>query len=337
MELNGLLRLLFVMASAALAVAACGDADQGGGPPKITDTGDAPIISTAMLPPVAKTVRSGDVTAHFSGSDVDPEALPMGITDLWFTFEGDGAAYFFTPEGELTFSDYRFEIFSPDGEHILLLQDRHGPYHIVALAELRDYLAGKAKPAHVFGETGASDGQAYVHSDGAWSNDDHVRYVVTCCGEDQTKSYYLPFPDYRPKESDDVVVDYRQSMIGQLADLPLAERSSIPTLINELRARQRNPKRVSGEWENGQMQLGANEREYTPSDDELAIAVLGDRLTDALAESSVSDVSALLDEADIERGTLIYDHFDFRHVDVLGSGRFFYASPPIARTVRLPG
>ena len=35
------------------------------------------------------------------------------------------------------------------------------------------------------------------------------------------------------------------------------------------------------------------------------------------------------------RRVLVYNRFIFRHVDVIGSGRFFYASPPIPTVVEI--
>ena len=55
----------------------------------------------------------------------------------------------FRPLGELYFSDWSFEVFSPDGKWALLLQDRFGRYHVVSTQNLRAYLEGTVPPDKV--------------------------------------------------------------------------------------------------------------------------------------------------------------------------------------------
>jgi hypothetical protein len=87
-----------------------------------------------------------------------------------------------------------------------------------------------------------------------------------------------------------------------------------------------------GAMEAGQQQLGANEQEYRPSDAELVAAEAGDRLSAALQgadDATKTAVSAALN------GTVTFRRFDYRQVDVPGSGRFVYASPPQNATLPL--
>ncbi|MEW6434893.1 MAG: hypothetical protein AB1730_25615 [Myxococcota bacterium] len=127
-------------------------------------------------------VACGAVTAVFSGN---AEALPAnppppksyGVESLAFRF-ADGSSKGFAPTGQLFFSDWRFDIFSPDCEWVALLTDHYGPYHLVKTAELAGYLTGKVKPVVVraAGET------ASVHSDGAWTGDGAFEFFASCCG-----------------------------------------------------------------------------------------------------------------------------------------------------------
>ncbi len=83
--------------------------------------GDGDILegqTQSTLPPAIHTVASRGVTAHFGGENPPNDiSLKLGVSVLWFTFEGEGIPYVFKPEGELFFSDWRFDLFSPDGAH----------------------------------------------------------------------------------------------------------------------------------------------------------------------------------------------------------------------------
>ena len=81
------------------------------------------------------------------------------------------------------------------------------------------------------------------------------------------------------------------------------------------------------------MQLGADAQEYRPSDAELVTAEAGDRLSAALNgadDATKVSVSAVLGPDPAARN---YKRFDFRHSDVMGSGRYFYSSAPKDATV----
>ncbi len=84
----------------------------------------------------------------------------------------------FRPLGELYFSDWSFEVFSPDGKWALLLQDRFGPYHVVSTQNLRDYLEGTVPPDKVEQAFVPSGLAALVHSNGRWVSDTEFEYQV---------------------------------------------------------------------------------------------------------------------------------------------------------------
>ena len=63
-------------------------------------------------------------------------------------------------------------------------------------------------------------------------------------------------------------------------------------------------------------------------------AALGDRIS-AFVAATDPDVLAHQWPADRDR-CLHYKRFDIRHADVMGSGRFYYASGPIPVTIEIP-
>lgn len=130
-------------------------------------------------------VACGAVTAVFSGSGEalkdlaldGPAPKAYGVESLAFRF-ADGTSKGFAPTGQLFFSDWRLELFSPDCAWTALLADHYGPYHLVKTAELKGYLAGQVKPVVVQ----AKGAEASVHSDGAWAGDGTFEFFASCCG-----------------------------------------------------------------------------------------------------------------------------------------------------------
>jgi hypothetical protein len=80
------------------------------------------------------------------------------------------------PSGDVYFSDWSFDIASPDGRWLLLPQDRYGPYHIVGVGRLSAYLAG-GEPDHTLQQLpeDLSHG-ALIHEGGSWVSDSEVEY-----------------------------------------------------------------------------------------------------------------------------------------------------------------
>ncbi len=94
---------------------------------------------------------------------------------------------------------------------------------------------------------------------------------------------------------------------------------------------------TSGAWSDGNMILGADRREYEPSDEELLEGEIGSRLARAAAAAGAAKFEAAAKAAGLGPGELTYRTFEFRHVDVMGSGRFFYASAPAEKRLTVGG
>lgn len=127
-------------------------------------------------------VKCGDVTAVWSGSaddlkdlatDSRPVPKTFGVKSLAFVF-ADGRKHDFTPSGELSFSDWSFDIFSPDCSRVALLQDRYGPFSVLATADLATF--ANAKPVKAEGAT------ASVHGQWRWTGPSSFEFVASCCG-----------------------------------------------------------------------------------------------------------------------------------------------------------
>lgn len=169
----------------------------GRSPADVVACGLSPNCDRARWPHEIHTATAHEVTAHFGGQEPSNNLpLRLGVEALWFTFENDPENYGFPSsgqDGELYFSDWTLDIFSPDGAYVLLLQDHYGPYHVVATDKLKEYLTGRAKADYVVtNESRKPDEPAQVYHDGHWISPTEIQYTVSCCGSSETLTYSIP-------------------------------------------------------------------------------------------------------------------------------------------------
>ena len=132
-----------------------------------------------------------------------------------------------------------------------------------------------------------------------------------------------PAPGGESPSGPATVTDYRASIAGELGGLPpVGDAAALAGAFVEWRSR---AAAAPGGFEAGQVQLGANEQEYKPGDAELVAAEAGDRLSAALQGADDATKTAIAGVVGESHG---YRRFDFRRVDVVGSGRYVYASAP---------
>jgi len=136
-------------------------------------------------------------------------------------------------------------------------------------------------------------------------------------------------PDSASPSGPATVGDYRPSVSGEIGALPpVGDAAALARAFADWRAR---AAAAPGAYEAGQVQLGADAQEYRPSDAELVAAEAGDRLSAALQGADEATRTAVATAIGDNRS---YRRFDYRRVDVIGSGRYFYASAP--REASLP-
>jgi len=125
------------------------------------------------------------------------------------------------------------------------------------------------------------------------------------------------------------VLEYRPSVAGEIGALPpVGDAAALAAAFVTWKAR---ADAAPGAFEAGQVQLGADPQEYKPTDAELVASEAGERLSAALTgadEATRASVTTILN------GVASYRSFSYRRVDVMGSGRYLYASPP--RETQLP-
>jgi hypothetical protein len=140
-----------------------------------------------------------------------------------------------------------------------------------------------------------------------------------------------PSAGYTPKTSADTVTDYRPGVAGEVGALPpVSDAAGLARAFLQWNSRaQGSP----GGFEAGAVQLGADEQQYKPSDAELVAAEAGDRLSAALTGADQATKDAVTAVLGPDPGVRAYKRFDYRHSDVMGSGRYFYASAPKSASV----
>jgi len=140
---------------------------------------------------------------------------------------------------------------------------------------------------------------------------------------------------YTPKMTPDTVLDYRPRIAPKYKRLPPHAMDSLPQLIRTFQQIKVAASKRRGRWVSGMTNLGANTREYRPSDAELLLAVVGNRIRSLIRRGSLGQINATLVQKGIKVEQITYHQFRFRHADVIGAGRYFYCSPPKRITVLL--
>ena len=150
-------------------------------------------VSGGGFKPVAFTLRLHYpvATAVFRGSAAGTFPLPSATESLSFLLPNTDEALRFQPAGTLYPSDWTFDLLSPDRNHLLLLQDHYGPYHIISFAHLAQYLERHNEPDYLVDWQFPESTTDAVLSQGRWLADDMIAFSAECCGTAATLVYRL--------------------------------------------------------------------------------------------------------------------------------------------------
>jgi len=132
------------------------------------------------------------------------------------------------------------------------------------------------------------------------------------------------FPGYTPKLTQDSAKDFMPLIGEKIDNIPAALISNLPDLLDLFIKYRKYAEENPGHWENGNMILGAREKEYIPSEDEILLSETGNRIRKIINPESKKEIKRLLKGKHGELRELKYTMFTFTHADVMGSGRFFY-------------
>ena len=143
------------------------------------------------------------------------------------------------------------------------------------------------------------------------------------------------FSDYQPKISPDTIEDYQKKpskvydILGEIGEPNINNLKTIITyFLKYKKAAENNP----GGTQKGNVAIGAEEDQYYPSEDELLVSELGKIILQVIESYSKQQIKILKLKHQIESQRFSYHEITFRHVDVMGSGRFFYAEKATIET-----
>ena len=88
-----------------------------------------------------------------------------------------------------------------------------------------------------------------------------------------------------------------------------------------------------GKYERGNIVIGANLDQYYPSEEELVVSELGKMILQLIESYSKQQLKTLKLRYNLKSQQIRFYEMSFRHVDVMGSGRFFYADKAAKETI----
>ncbi|MBY9020513.1 MAG: hypothetical protein KGD67_05605 [Candidatus Lokiarchaeota archaeon] len=144
------------------------------------------------------------------------------------------------------------------------------------------------------------------------------------------------FPDYKPKISPDTISDYIRrpnkvyEIIGKIGDLHISKLNNILALFNNY---EKKAKKNVGKYEEGNVAIGADQFQYYPSEEELVVSELGKMILQLIESYSKQQLKTLKLRYNLKSQQIRFYEMSFRHVDVMGSGRFFYADKAAKETI----
>lgn len=132
------------------------------------------------------------------------------------------------------------------------------------------------------------------------------------------------FADYEAKITPDNLIDFSPSLYNTVNNLPYAKPENLSELLVLYKEYSRKARRNKGSWEDGNIVLGAQEKEYLPSEDELLLGEIGERILEIKNSLEKVRIKKIIKKGKAKIRNIKFLKFTFIHYDVMGSGRFFY-------------
>ena len=137
------------------------------------------------------------------------------------------------------------------------------------------------------------------------------------------------FPDYEPKKTPDTIHDYlknpENNIFRIMKKIGNPSLNKLPLILDYFNQFQKKAKKSPGSIRNGNVAIGADPNQYYPSEEELLVSELGKMILFIIESNSKSEIENYKRKMKIKSQTVEYNEISFRHVDVMGSGRYFYA------------
>ncbi|MFX1386365.1 MAG: hypothetical protein ACFE9M_04035 [Promethearchaeota archaeon] len=137
------------------------------------------------------------------------------------------------------------------------------------------------------------------------------------------------FPDYKAKTTPDTVHDYLRkpdSIVFEiLEEIGPPRLEKLKRIFTYFRKYNKYAKQNPSCYQKGNIVIGADSDQYYPSDEEILVSELGKLIKEIIDSNSKKEIDKVKKKEGISTQKITFTEIYFRHVDVMGSGRFFYA------------
>jgi len=133
-----------------------------------------------------------------------------------------------------------------------------------------------------------------------------------------------PFLDYHPKLTPDQAIDFNPNLYENFSELPSAELANLKELIKLYKKYRRTASRNPGTWVEGNMVLGAKPKEFIPSDEAFLLEEISLRIDLIVHTNQPEKIQSVLNRILFKPRKIKFTRHRIIHMDVMGSGRFFY-------------
>ncbi|MBD3190834.1 MAG: hypothetical protein GF308_09335 [Candidatus Heimdallarchaeota archaeon] len=142
------------------------------------------------------------------------------------------------------------------------------------------------------------------------------------------RDYEEMFPDYEPKKTPDTIYDYPKTpkeVVDVLSEIGKPSLEKLVEILVLFKKYKKEAKKKPGHYIQGNIALGAAEKEFIPSKGELLASELGKMIRSILQHHSKKEIDQWKKKEKISSQKITFTEITFIHFDVMGSGRFFYA------------
>ena len=136
------------------------------------------------------------------------------------------------------------------------------------------------------------------------------------------------FPDYKPKKTEETIFDYNSDLLEKINEISLPKEPTaedMDKLVKLLTEYKEKANLNQGQIQRGNIILGADEEEFIPSDDQLIESYIGGLIHQIIDTNKQYKLQDIKNKVNKE---IKYRYIEIYHMDVMGSGRFFYANKP---------
>ena len=136
------------------------------------------------------------------------------------------------------------------------------------------------------------------------------------------------FPNYEPKITPDIIEDYLRGpskIYDILAEVGESSSGNLKKIVKYFKKYIKKAIKNLGGSQKGNIAVGADFNQYYPSEEELLASELGKMIEKIVNSHSREEFEKVKKQEGIKSQKIEFNEVYFRHVDVMGSGRFFYA------------